>query len=134
MSCHGDTLTVTQVPVSAFTECAAGFDKLYKHNHFSSCHNARLLTVSSAWSDAMLREVVFISLESRCSSTQFHCVNSYQCVPLCARCDGSYNCWDYSDEFNCSTYTSSYRVVQCCVMQTKQVWLQLVKTRDISNE
>ena len=53
---------------------------------------------------------VCVCVSAACDAgTQFRC-NSGECMSLCKRCDGQRDCWDSSDEFNCSTLYTHSRV------------------------
>lgn len=39
----------------------------------------------------------------RCSLNEFPCTNWSECVPMSVRCDGYQDCFDRSDEINCTT-------------------------------
>ena len=49
-----------------------------------------------------------------CSAEDFQCSNG-QCIPSCKHCDGILDCYDQSDEFQCSK--SSVKVMK--VLQTQ---------------
>jgi len=37
-----------------------------------------------------------------CLAGYYRC-NDGECIPQCQRCDGTYDCGDWSDEYNCNT-------------------------------
>lgn len=39
----------------------------------------------------------------RCPPNEFQCTNWSECVPMSVRCDGYQDCFDRSDEINCTT-------------------------------
>lgn len=43
-------------------------------------------------------------MEHYCLDDEWTCLNTL-CIPLEKHCDGHMNCYDHSDEHNCSTYT-----------------------------
>lgn len=48
----------------------------------------------------------------KCDETEFSCKTNYRCIPQWARCDGTNDCIDDSDEQGCGQYGN-------CVVWTK---------------
>ena len=45
------------------------------------------------------------TVASLCSSTEFECHSGEKCIASRRQCDGIFDCFDFSDEDNCSTGT-----------------------------
>lgn len=53
-----------------------------------------------------------------CPANKFQCANEQQCLPKSVLCDGTRQCWDGSDESNCTLNTTcSANELQCKTSQ-----------------
>ena len=92
-----------------FTRCSLFRAAVSAHRALlvlSACHTLVLWTCL-LWTNKVLMMIT----AANCGSTDFRCANGIQCIRLCARCDGVFDCSDSSDELNCSKWRTQF---VCC--------------------
>jgi len=67
------------------------------------------------------------ALRVQCSPKHFICDRSMRCIPHYWRCDGHKDCWDRTDEANCTNVTCPHPGMHRCRVRTglctKSAWL-----------
>lgn len=76
-----------------------------------------------------LKAIALNSTETTCDSSQFTC-ESGDCVPGDYRCDGYYDCGDYSDEIGCGMFIIMCDVTKLLVLQQLFIPLHLPVTME----
>ena len=74
-------------------------------------------------------KAILNSTETTCDSSQFNC-ESGDCVPGDYRCDGYFDCEDYSDEIGCGMFNMMCDIIKLLVLQQLVIPLHLCVTME----